>query len=62
MANEEDAVRRVADIAIGADLTMLSIEDLESRIILLAAEIERITAAIAAKKQSKTAAETFFKR
>ena len=62
MANEEEPVRRAADMAIGADLAMLSIEDLEARITLLAGEIERIKAAIASKKQSKAAAETFFRR
>jgi uncharacterized small protein (DUF1192 family) len=62
MANEEDPVRRAADMAVGADLSMLSIEDLEARITLLAGEIERITTAIADKKRSKAAAETFFRR
>jgi uncharacterized small protein (DUF1192 family) len=62
MANEEDPVRRAADMTIGADLSMLSIEDLEARITLLAGEIERITTAIADKKRSKAAAETFFRR
>lgn len=62
MANEEEPVRRAADIAVGGDLSMLSIEDLEARITLLAGEIERIKDAIADKKRSKAAAETFFRR
>jgi uncharacterized small protein (DUF1192 family) len=62
MANEEDPIRRAADMMVGADLSMLSIEDLEARITLLAGEIERITTAIADKKRSKAAAETFFRR
>lgn len=62
MANEDDVVRRASDMAVGADLSTLSIEDLEARITLLAGEIDRITAAIAEKRQSKAAADNFFRK
>ena len=46
---------------IGMVLDALSIDELEARIGLLRGEIDRLLAAIATKKQSKSAAESFFK-
>lgn len=46
---------------IGSDLTFLSSGELEERIALLRAEIERLEADMASKTTSRSAAETFFK-
>jgi len=43
------------------DLTMLSIEELETYIARMEAEIERVRAAIAAKRAQRGAADAFFK-
>jgi uncharacterized small protein (DUF1192 family) len=48
--------------AIGADLSALSVHELQERIGLLEAEIERLRAAVRAKEASKSAADAFFKR
>ncbi len=46
---------------IGAPLDSLSITELDERILLLHAEIERLNAARLAKLASKSAADQFFK-
>ena len=51
-----------AAIAIGDDLSTLSIGELESRVQAFAAEIERVTAEMAAKKARQSAADSLFKR
>jgi len=47
---------------VGEPLAALSIADLETRIVLLEAEILRIEAAIAAKKATEDAANALFRR
>ncbi|MGD0026256.1 MAG: DUF1192 domain-containing protein [Xanthobacteraceae bacterium] len=47
---------------IGQDLALLSIAELSDRIALLQEEIGRLEAAIAGKRASKSAADTFFKK
>lgn len=61
MVSEDETPRGGKDIVIGADLSMMSIAHLEERITLLEAEIARIRDEITVKKQSRTAAESFFK-
>lgn len=46
---------------IGQDLSLLSVGDIEARIELLAAEIERLKVDAAKKRASKDAANAFFK-
>jgi uncharacterized small protein (DUF1192 family) len=47
---------------LGQDLALLSIAELTDRIALLSEEIARLEAAIAAKRASKSSADTFFKK
>ena len=47
---------------IGEDLTTLSEHELEERIALLEAEAGRIRETLAAKRSSRAAADSFFKR
>jgi uncharacterized small protein (DUF1192 family) len=49
-------------IVLGEDLSLHSLEELESRIESLKREIERIESVLVAKRSSRTAAETVFKR
>ena len=49
------------DIVIGEELDLLSVEELERRIGVLMSEIERFRTALAAKRQSRTAADAVFK-
>jgi uncharacterized small protein (DUF1192 family) len=59
--DDEAQPRKVASWAVGEDLSTLSIDELEARIEALKAEIERVEAAIGAKRESKGIADTFFK-
>lgn len=61
---EFDEPRRPAnnDIVLGADLSLLSVEELEARIAALKAEIARIESALAAKRSSLSAAQSVFRR
>jgi uncharacterized small protein (DUF1192 family) len=47
---------------LGGDLSALSVSELEDYLSVLAAERQRVEAAIAAKKASGSAAESVFKR
>lgn len=47
--------------AVGADLSDLSVDELQDRIVMLREEILRVEAAIAGKSGSIAAAESFFK-
>jgi uncharacterized small protein (DUF1192 family) len=59
---EELPKKKRAAHEIGEDLAKLSLEELAERIALLRAEIDRLQAAIAEKRASVQAAESFFKR
>lgn len=59
---EADEPRKTpAAVSVGADLSTLSIAELEARIGTLRAEIGRIEQAISAKKASAAAASAVFK-
>ncbi len=58
---DEEAPKKPATHAVGEDLSRLSVGELQERIELLQAEIARIGTALAAKKASRDAAQTFFK-
>ncbi len=60
--SEDDAPKKKKIHEIGEDLSQLSLGELAERIEILKAEIARMEAASAAKRQSATTAETFFKR
>ena len=47
---------------IGQTLDSLSVDELDERILLLQAEIARLTAARASKEASKNAADAFFRK
>jgi len=63
MASEDDdnKPRKKISHEIGQDLSLLSVEELTERIALMNAEIERLQAAMAKKRASKDAANSFFK-
>lgn len=60
--DDEDRPRKKVSHEIGQDLSLLSVEELDERIALLAGEIERLKAAATKKRASKDAADSFFKR
>ena len=48
-------------LEVGQDLSMLSIDEIEERIVVLEREIDRLKEARAQKEQSRAAASAFFK-
>jgi len=62
MANEDDdRPRRKVSHEIGQDLSLLSVEELAERIMLLKSEIIRMEEAATRKRASRDAANNFFK-
>ena len=61
MPADEDEPRRKITHDIGQDLSLLSVAELNERIVLLRSEIERLGAAVTAKQASRSAADSFFK-
>ena len=62
MANEDDdRPRKKITHEVGLDLSLLSVEELTERIVLLTSEIERLQQAMTKKRASKDAANAFFK-
>ena len=57
----DEPPKKPSGMVIGEALDLLSLAELEQRIGALESEIARIRAAIAAKRASKTAADTFFR-
>jgi uncharacterized small protein (DUF1192 family) len=58
---DDDRPRKKISHEIGQDLSLLSVDELNERIALLAAEIERLKAAALKKAASKDAANSFFR-
>ena len=58
---DDDKPRKKVSHEIGQDLSLLSLEELNERILLLTSEIERLQAAAIKKRASKDAANSFFK-
>jgi uncharacterized small protein (DUF1192 family) len=58
---DDDKPRRKVSHDIGQDLSLLSVEELNARVALLTAEIERLQLAAAKKRASKEAANSVFK-
>lgn len=59
--DDENEPRNKVSHEIGQDLSLLSVGELEDRIVLLEAEIVRLKAAETSKKASRNAASAFFK-
>lgn len=59
--DEEKPVKKTSH-DIGADLSMLSVDELRARVGLLKDEIARIETEIAAKSSSRSTAESLFKK
>jgi uncharacterized small protein (DUF1192 family) len=62
MDEEEQRKPVRPEIMIGETLDLLSVEELERRIGVLKAEIERIKAALTAKRRSRDAADEVFRK
>ena len=62
VSDDEDRPKKKLKHELGEDLSRLSLDELAERIQLLREEIDRIDAAIAAKRASAEAAASFFKR
>ncbi len=58
---DEEQTKPVSGIVVGSDLSDSSVEELEERITLLKAEIERVEAAIESKRRSRGEADSFFR-
>ena len=58
---EEEDRKRPSSHDVGMALDVLSVEELQDRIALLEAEIDRLKTAVAAKGDSRKAAEAAFK-
>ncbi len=59
---DEEPPKRISALVVGEELATLSIDELEERIEILGAEVTRIKEAIATKRASLGAADSFFKR
>lgn len=57
----EDLPKKPAGVTLGENLDLLSVSELEHRVLLLEAEIARVKAAAEAKRASKSAADAFFR-
>ena len=62
MFDEEALKRKKTPHEIGQDLSLLAIGEIDERIALLRAEIERLSEARAGKLKTQTAADALFKR
>lgn len=58
---DDEPVKKTPEHVIGQDLSLLSVAELDERVAMLRAEIERLEADKQAKGASKSAAEAFFK-
>ena len=59
--NDDKAVKKPSH-EIGADISLLSVDELRSRIAILQAEIARLELEIVAKSSSRNVAESLFKK
>jgi uncharacterized small protein (DUF1192 family) len=59
---EDDRPKKKIAHEIGQELALLSVEELDDRILLLNNEIARLQAALAKKRASRSVADQFFKK
>ena len=59
---DDDRPKKKIVHEIGQDLALLSVKDLQERIVLLKEEITRLEGSIASKQASRSVADTFFKK
>ena len=57
----EDLPKKAAGVVLGENLDLLSVSELEHRVMQLELEITRVKAAIQSKQASKNAADAFFR-
>jgi uncharacterized small protein (DUF1192 family) len=62
MTEDDDRPKKKITHEIGQELALLSVKELEERIVLLREEIVRLETSIAGKQTSRTVADQFFKR
>ncbi|MGZ3282040.1 MAG: DUF1192 domain-containing protein [Xanthobacteraceae bacterium] len=62
VSDDDDRPKKKIVHEIGQELALLSIRELEERIVLLNEEIGRLQAAIASKQGSRNVADQFFKK
>ena len=60
--NDDDQPKKKVQHEIGQDLSLISVAELNERIVLLRDEIARIEADIAKKQSSRATADQFFKK
>ncbi len=60
--NDDDQPKKKVEHEIGQDLSLISVAELNERIVLLRDEIARIEADIAKKQSSRATADQFFKK
>ena len=60
--DDDDRPKKKIVHEIGQDLALLSVKELQERIVLLKEEITRLEASIASKQTSRSVADTFFKK
>ena len=60
--DDDDRPKKKIVHEIGQDLALLSVRELQDRIVLLKDEIARLEASIASKQTSRNVADTFFKK
>ena len=60
--DDEDRPKKKIVHEIGQDLALLSVKELQERIILLKEEITRLEGSITSKQASRSVADTFFKK
>jgi uncharacterized small protein (DUF1192 family) len=62
MIDEDDRPKKKITHEIGQELALLSVKELQERIMLLREEIARLEASIASKQTSRSVADQFFKK
>jgi uncharacterized small protein (DUF1192 family) len=62
MIEDDDRPKKKITHEIGQELALLSVKELEERIVLLRGEIARLETSIAGKQTSRTVADQFFKK
>jgi uncharacterized small protein (DUF1192 family) len=62
MNEDDDRPKKKITHEIGQELALLSVKELQERIVILREEITRLEASIASKQTSRSVADQFFKK